>query len=211
MIYECAILAKQDADEKEVEKLLSIVSEVAKENKGEIIIQDDWGVKLLAQETKKGVDRGRYLYFLIKADSENNKELTRRLNINENVIKFMILTKGADETAADIAKNYKTPFSKKYRGSVIDREKEEDEGIEVEGERRRFSKAKGCWYISRKLRADWKDPNTYLFLVNEFGKIGGARMAGVSTKHQRWATQAIKQARNISLLDHMSNRTASME
>ncbi len=65
-----------------------------------------------------------------------------------------------------------------------------------------------CWFTTNKITADWKDPKTYAWLVNEFGKISPARVSGVSRKHHRWAESAIKRARNIGLISHLAGNTA---
>ena len=82
--------------------------------------------------------------------------------------------------------------------------------VDPDGERRdrkRFSKGKHCFFKSNNIEANWKDPKTYSWLVNEFGKISAARVSGVSRKHQRYVTTAIKRARNLGIISHLSNRT----
>jgi len=150
------------------------------------------------------------LYFMYKANNEANKELTRRLDINESSLRSMIFKlSDSDSSAGEFVKKFKTPFSKKYHGSLTDEEPEEAaEGEEgAEKPRRRFSRRRSCWFTSKGITADWKDPNTYAWLANEFGKISPARISGISRKHQRWAETAIKRARNIGLISHISDKT----
>lgn len=207
MIYELSLVAKSELSDENVEKLNELVREVIGQFGGEVLVQDDWGSLNYAQTAVDGTQRGRFLYFIYKSDSvESNPELIRRFRINEDVLRHMILALGKNSEQESIVKNYKTPYSKKYQGTVVV-EDEDGEG-DMRQERRQFARRKACWFTARKIKADWKDPNTYAWLINEFGKISPARVSGISRKHQRFATTAIKQARNIGLASHLSNRFA---
>ena len=104
--------------------------------------------------------------------------------------------------------NYKCPFSTgKYKGSVTDSLKDDAEET-VEKDRRKFARKKSCWFTAKKVKADWKDPGTYAWLINEFGKITPARVSGISRKHQRFADYAIKRARQVGLASSLTGRIA---
>jgi ribosomal protein S18/ribosomal protein S6 len=203
MIYELCCLANSDATETEIAKVSEIISSSVKDFSGELVLEDNWGMKTLAQPTSSGKTKANYQYFIYKTDNADlNKEILRRLKISEFVMKYGIFSLGDDSNAADVIKNFKTPFSKKFNGSITD---EDDE--ESEGGKKRFTRGKSCWFTAKQLRSDWKDPQTYSWLVNEFGKVLPARVSGVSRKHQRYVTTAIKRARNLGVLSHVSNRT----
>lgn len=207
MIYELSLVLKSELSDENVEKMNELVREVLAQHGGEVLVQDDWGSLSFAQVAGDGTTRGRFLYFIYKStDSETNKELSRRFKINEDTLRSMIIKLGEDRAQEEIVKGYKTPYSKKYRGSVVE-EDEEGEG-DMRKERRQFARRKTCWFSARKIKADWKDPNTYAWLVNEFGKISPARVSSISRKHQRFANTAIKRARNIGLASHLSGRNA---
>jgi ribosomal protein S6/ribosomal protein S18 len=209
MIYEVALVARPELDDKGIADLKKLVQDVVKSHEGELFVEDDWGKLTFAQASRKG-NKGHYLYFMFTANNQNNKELVRRFRINEGVMRHMII-KLADDLAAkdELVKNYKSPYSKTKRGSVADANAEE---VELEGEggdnKRKFSRRKSCWFTANNLKADWKDPGTYAWLINEFGKISPARISAVSTKHQRFATSTIKQARQIGLASCVSNYLA---
>ena len=203
MIYELSLVAKAELSEEQIEKLNTLVREVVAAHDGEVFIQDDWGKMNLAQPTSNGVGTGHFIYFLFKANNENNKELNRRFGINEGVLRHMIVNVGEEKDIGNLVKNYKTPFSKKYNGSVTDTDEEEG----GEGDKR-FSRRRACFFTVNKISPDWKDPKTYAWLVNEFGKISPARVSNISRKHQRFATTAIKRARQMALISHVSNRLA---
>ncbi len=210
MIYELALVAKADSTDEQRQNLCQMVRDVVKSFEGDVLIEDDWGTRQLAQPFTNGSRNAHMLYFMYKSNNEANKEITRRLGINETSLRSMIFKlSDTDTEAGEFVKKFKTPFSKKYNGSLTD----EDNSEEVEGEeggekpRRRFSRRRSCWFTSKGITADWKDPNTYAWLVNEFGKISPARISGISRKHQRWAETAIKRARNLGLISHLSDKT----
>ena len=202
MIYELSVVAKPAATDADVKALQKLVSDVAKEHGGEVLVEDDWGRLTFAQPTSNGVKDGAFLYFIFRANEKNNTELNRRLKINESVLKYMTIVKGEDSEQEAVVKAYKTPYSKKYAGSVVD---DSEEGKDGEKGQRRFSRNRSCWFTEKKISADWKDPKTYNWLINEFGKISPARVSGINRKNQRLAEQAIKRARQVGISSHVSN------
>ncbi|MCK5883088.1 MAG: 30S ribosomal protein S18 [Bacteriovoracaceae bacterium] len=204
MIYELAVVAEAAAGDEKVASLNEMISAVVGEFAGEVLIQDDWGTKKLAQATSEGVEKGRFLYYIYEANTSCNTEISRRLGISEDVIKRIFIKLGAE--ADKVVKNYKTPFSKKYNGSQTD--SIEEKYGEMEKDRKKFARRKSCWFAAKNIKADWKDPATYAWLINEFGKISPARISGTSAKHQRFITTAIKRARQVGIVSHMSNAVA---
>jgi ribosomal protein S18/ribosomal protein S6 len=205
MIYELCVVQSGDATDESVAKLTDTLRSTLNEFDGEVMIQDNWGVKTFAQPTSTGKETGNYSYFIFKANSGANKEIARRLKINETVLKYSTFKLGEEDKTSELLKAYKTPLSKKYAGSAL--EQEEDDG--EKRDRKRFTRSKHCFFKSNNIKADWKDPQTYSWLVNEFGKISASRVSGVSRKHQRFVTTAIKRARNLGIISHISSRTIS--
>jgi ribosomal protein S18/ribosomal protein S6 len=199
MIYELALVAHAGATEEQQTSIKSLVADVAKSYDGEIHLTDDWGMRTFAQTSRTGARQGNYIYFILSGNNEMNTELARRFKINEHVQKYLNVKLSDNNADAEtLVKAYKTPFSKAHSGSQTD---ELERGAEKD--KRRFAKRKNCWFKANKITADWKDPKTYNWLINEFGKIQPARVTGVSTKHHRWAQVAIKRARNIGLVSHV--------
>lgn len=205
MIYELALVAKPDATDQDVASLKGIVHEVVKAHDGEIFIEDEWGKMNLAQPTKEGTTAGHFVYFIFKANNENNKELIRRMKISDTHLRHMFVALGDDSDSGEIVKTYKTPFSKTYKGSAT-----EKEGDDESDNPKKFARRKSCYFKANNVTANWKDPATFTWLINEFGKISAARVTGVSRKHQRFATTAIKRARQIGVASYVSNRTAEL-
>jgi ribosomal protein S18/ribosomal protein S6 len=205
MIYELALVAKPEANDQEVATLKALVHEVVKAHDGEVFIEDEWGKMALAQATTEGSTNGHFVYFIFKANNENNKELIRRLKISDSHLRHMFIALGEDDDREAVVKAYKTPFSKTYKGSVTDKEGDDDNDNP-----KKFARRKSCYFRSNSVTADWKDPATFTWLINEFGKISPARITGVSRKHQRFATTAIKRARQIGVASFVSNRIAQV-
>jgi ribosomal protein S18/ribosomal protein S6 len=211
MIYELSVVTKSELGSEGHAQILDIVKDTLKGFQGELLIADDWGKLHLAQPFANGAKIGHFHYFMFKSNTQANKELTRRFGINEGVIRSVVFNLGEDKEQESLVKNFKCPFSKTHRGSVLDNKKDEDDEMgfeELEDDRRKFAKRKSCWFTAKKIKADWKDPQTWNWLVSEFGKISPARVSGISTKHQRFANSAIKQARQLGISSYLSNHVA---
>lgn len=211
MIYELSVVCHGDATDEMVKSVAAIVKEVVDGGKGQLLVEDNWGRMYFAQPTSSGQKKANYLYFMYQGDGQFNTELERRLGINESVLRQMVIQVGDDTAREVLVKGYKTPFSKAHPGSVVDQENQDDmmgleEDMGGKDRGRKFSRRKGCWFTARKIRADWKDPATFAWLINEFGKISPARVSGISRKHQRYSNSAIKRARQVGLASHLSDR-----
>ena len=197
MIYETAYVLRPEATEDAAKKLAEVIKETVESSKGEVLLEDNWGVKSFAQPTSNGVTKGQYIYVMYKSDATVNKELERRFRISEDVLKFVFVNLGVDADQETIVKTYKNPNHNTGENN-----------FDAEKEKKMFSKRKSCYFSAKKTSPDWKDPSTYSWLVNEFGKISPARVTGLRPKHQRAATTAIKRGRCMGLISYMSNRTA---
>jgi ribosomal protein S18/ribosomal protein S6 len=197
MIYESAYVLRPETSEEAAKQVAEVVQETIKNFNGEVLTLDNWGVKSFAQPTTNGVTKGQYIYVMYKADTNVNTELERRFRISEDVLKFVFIKLGAESNQEAIVKAYKNPSHNASENS-----------FDAEKEKKMFSKRKSCYFSAKKTSPDWKDPSTYSWLVNEFGKISPARVTGLRPKHQRAATSAIKRGRCMGLISYMSNRTA---
>ena len=120
MIYELCCLVNSDATEAELTKVNEIVSSSVKDFSGEVVLEDNWGVKTLAQPTSSGKTRANFQYFIFRAENGDlNKEIIRRLKISDHVLKYGIFQLGEDEKTADIVKGFKTPFLKSTMDQLL--------------------------------------------------------------------------------------------
>ena len=209
MLYELALMLRPEIDDKEFDSAKTMVHDVVVSHSGDVFVEDDWGRIRLAMSTEKGTDNARFLYYVYSAKIEgNNPELVRLLRINENVLRWLIVKVAEnEEEGGKFVKNLKIPFSKRYRGSVIEELGDGNLAKEI----KQFSKRRSCWFTANNIRADWKDPQTFSWLLNEFGKISPARSFSISRKHQNIATRAIKRARQMGFASYLSNRLAEQQ
>lgn len=198
MIYEAAVVLRTDASEDATKNSVEEIKKTITDFGGEILVEDNWGVKTFGQPTHKGIKQGNYFYFMYKATSgEANLELQRRWKISEVVLKHLVIAAGEDSKQESLVKNYSNPSNST-----------DEAGRDLSKDRKMFSRRKSCWFSAQKTGPDWKDPNSYAWLVNEFGKISPARVTGLRPKYQRMATTAIKRGRCIGLISYISNHTA---
>jgi ribosomal protein S6/ribosomal protein S18 len=202
MIYETAFVVRPDASEEVVASIKNSLAETFKEFGAEVLVNDSWGVKSFAQPTESGLKKGAYHYFMYKGAGNLNAEIERKFRINENLVRHMIIKLGNDKDQATIVKNYKNPNH--TQAAQID---DEFAGGE-EKDKKMHSKRKSCWFSASKTSPDWKDPKSYSWLVNEFGKISPARITGLTPTFQRRANEAIKRGRNMLLISYQSNDIA---
>ncbi len=114
MIYEAAVVIRPDAADTVVEAVKTIFSEVIESTKGEVLVAEDWGIKSFAQATSSGLKKGHYWYCMFRAGNAANAEITRRLGINENIVKNFIVKMGDDAQKDTFLKSYVNPFTKTF-------------------------------------------------------------------------------------------------
>jgi small subunit ribosomal protein S6 len=88
--YELLFVLDPDLDEEKKATLIETVKSVINDNGGEAGEADVWGDRRLAYAINKK-NTGYYIVLLFKADAELPKELDRRLRINENVMRHIIV------------------------------------------------------------------------------------------------------------------------
>lgn len=200
MIYETAFVVRPDASEEVVASIKTALTETFKQFGAEVLVNDSWGVKTFAQPTESGLKKGAYHYFMYKADGKVNAEIERKFGINENLVRYLIIKLGEDKHQDNIVKAYKNPNH--TQAANVDDEFGDDK------DKKMHSKRKSCWFSAKKTSPDWKDPKSYSWLVNEFGKISPARITGLTPTFQRRANEAIKRGRNMLLISYQSNEVA---
>jgi small subunit ribosomal protein S6 len=204
MIYETAIVVRPDASEEAVNSVKANLTDALKEFGGEVLVTDSWGVKTFAQQTESGLKKGAYHYFMYKGEGALNAEIERRFRINENLVRFLIVKLGDDKQQDEIMKEYKNP-----NHTAVSSDMDEDGGFGGDDkDKKMHSKRKSCYFSATKTSPDWKNPKSYSWLVNEFGKISPARVTGLTPTFQRRANESIKRGRNMLLISYQSNETA---
>ncbi len=197
MIYETAFVVKHGISEDNLNKVKSILTDAIKAAGGETLVNDDWGLRTFAQPTEKGETKGHYLYAIYKAPGTVVNEIERRLKISENVLKWLVVKLGDDSDQEKVVKGYKNPNHE----AVTDKK----EALKLEKEKKILSKRKSCYFTLNKTEPDWKNPKTYNWFVNEFGKISPGRITGLRPRYQRRVTKAIKRGRAMGMISYLSS------
>ena len=96
MIYELAVVVHPESGEAGVESAKKLVQESLGQFNGEVVLDDDWGVRSFGQPKNDGLTKGHYLYFMYKSDIGVNKELERRFKISESIINTLVVKLGED-------------------------------------------------------------------------------------------------------------------
>ncbi len=87
--YEIMVMLLPDLGEKQTESALDEVRELITSNGGKITHEDIWGVRDLAFKIRKQ-DQGFYAVFNFTMDAGNVREISAPLNINQEVMRYLI-------------------------------------------------------------------------------------------------------------------------
>lgn len=204
MIYETAFVVRPDASEEVVNSIKKALTQTFEEFGAEVLVNDSWGVKTFAQPTESGLKKGAYHYFMYQGAGNLNAEIERKFSINEHLVRYLIIKLGDDKQKEVLAKAYKNP----NHTQAADVDSEEGFAGGDDKDKKMHSKRKSCYFSATKTSPDWKDPKSYSWLVNEFGKISPGRITGLTPKFQRRANEAIKRGRNMLLISYQSNEIA---
>ena len=85
-MYEATFILRQDIPSSEVNKIVDNLSTVVKENEGEVLKHEYWGLRSLAYPIKKN-KKGHYLMFILKAPQRALLELQRRVKLSEDIVR----------------------------------------------------------------------------------------------------------------------------
>lgn len=88
--YELLVLGKGDLSEAEQKNLTTEIEKLIHDEKGTVEKRQDWGKRSLAYEIKKQKE-GNYFLIHFLAPEPLAKKLEKKLSINENVLRYMLL------------------------------------------------------------------------------------------------------------------------
>ena len=86
--YESVLIARQDLGASQVKDIVDNLSNVIKNQGGEVVRVDNWGLKNLAYRIKKN-RKGHYVLLNISAPASAISEFERVMRINEDIIRYM--------------------------------------------------------------------------------------------------------------------------
>jgi small subunit ribosomal protein S6 len=89
-LYETIYIARPDLSEEQVEAVAAAIKGVVTGNGGDLVKEEDWGVKTLAYEVDHQ-SKGHYLLLQFRGGNDLLNELERNYRYNESIIKFMTI------------------------------------------------------------------------------------------------------------------------
>ena len=87
-IYERVLIARQDLGASQVNNIVEELSNVIKNEGGNVVRVDNWGLKNLAYRIKKN-RKGHYVLMNITAPASAIAEFERIMRFNEDIIRYM--------------------------------------------------------------------------------------------------------------------------
>ncbi|MCW5752845.1 MAG: 30S ribosomal protein S6 [Alphaproteobacteria bacterium] len=94
--YENVFIARQDISAQQAEALAADFTEIVKNNGGNVVRQESWGLRSLTYRVKKN-RKGHYVMLCLDCPPAALKELERNQRINEDVIRFLTVRVEAPE------------------------------------------------------------------------------------------------------------------
>lgn len=98
-IYETVVILNPSLGEDEAKAVIGKITDLIKNNEGEILKVDVWGKRKLAYELNKQ-KMGNYAFLLFKAPSAAIRKLEDYFKVLDAVLKFMVVKLGAKQIAA---------------------------------------------------------------------------------------------------------------
>jgi len=90
--YEKVVIIDPSIGKDNIEKEITKIEDMIKENGGELTSTQKWGAKKLAYPIKK-LDTGFYVVFTFKAESEKVELFKKKLKLESDIIRYGIVKK----------------------------------------------------------------------------------------------------------------------
>jgi len=100
--YEVTYILRPNLEEADADERVNAISEVLKNNGGEVLNVEKLGKKRLAYEIDD-VREGIYVVMRFKAEADASKELERQLGLNEDVLRALVIRLDKHALAAEKA------------------------------------------------------------------------------------------------------------
>lgn len=88
--YEIMFIVNPTLEEANIKKVASDMKKIITDAKGKVIEEKEMGQRDLAYEIKKH-KKGYYFFYVVEADPSTIKEFNRLANVNENVIRHLVV------------------------------------------------------------------------------------------------------------------------
>jgi len=88
--YENTLIAKQDLQKSELDKIKEKYSEIINSNSGKVIKIEEWGLLNLAKRIKK-YKKGFYIHYKFEGNKETLNEISKKIKIDSSVIRHLVV------------------------------------------------------------------------------------------------------------------------
>ena len=91
--YELTLIVRADLDDATIEAIVDKTEAVVTDEKGHILIRDDWGKRKLAYPIQKQL-KGHYFLITLLSDARHIDELERKIRIEDKIVRFLTVRVG---------------------------------------------------------------------------------------------------------------------
>jgi small subunit ribosomal protein S6 len=109
-LYECVFIIRQDLSTTQVDTITNELCAIITDHKGSVHKQEYWGLKTMAYKIKKN-RKGHYVMLNFEADAATVAEFDRRIGLNEDVLRSLIIAIEAVDPEPSIMMQSKTERS----------------------------------------------------------------------------------------------------
>ena len=88
--YEDTLIAKQDLQKSELQKIKDKYSEIIENNSGKVIKIEEWGLLNLARKIKK-YKKAFYIHYKIEGNKETLNEINKKIKIDSSIIRHLVV------------------------------------------------------------------------------------------------------------------------
>jgi small subunit ribosomal protein S6 len=132
--YETFFITDPDISEEERGQLFEKTKDLISQQKGFLVMFDDWGIKKLAYEIKKK-NRGHYIRLDYGGDGTLVAEMERSFRIDDRVMKFMTILLEESVNLDDLKEEQASASEEKTAEENVVEEKADDSAaVEAEAE-----------------------------------------------------------------------------
>ncbi|MFY9589323.1 30S ribosomal protein S6 [Rickettsia endosymbiont of Halotydeus destructor] len=86
--YESVFIVRQDVSLNDIDKITDDFIKIVKNNNGIVVKTEYWGLRPLAYKIGNN-KKGHYVFLGLNTGPETIKELERKMQLNENIIRFL--------------------------------------------------------------------------------------------------------------------------
>mgnify|MGYP001360686507 FL=1 len=88
--YENTLIARQDLQKSELDKIKEKYSDIINSNSGKVIKIEEWGLLNLAKRIKK-YKKGFYIHYKFEGNKETLNEISKKIKIDSSVIRHLVV------------------------------------------------------------------------------------------------------------------------